>query len=122
MGFLSEGQTLNWEETQKWVDYVREHGVEQFLSLYRNNKDRVGDVALWGDEVEYSVVQVNPEERTVRLLLTAAEYLPILQEPENKDPRFVLSNAKSSFVCVCVYMSHLSFSSVVFYVLFCSFR
>jgi glutamate--cysteine ligase catalytic subunit len=104
MGFLSEGQTLDWEETQKWADYVREHGVEQFLSLYHTNKDRVGDVALWGDEVEYTVVQVNPEERTVRLLLSAADYLPVLQEPENKDPRFVLHGVRP----VCVYLPFVS--------------
>jgi len=87
MGFLAEGQTLDWDETQKWADYVREHGVEQFLSLYCRNKHRVGDVALWGDEVEYIVVHVNPEERTVRLLLSASEYLPILQKPEHQDPK-----------------------------------
>lgn len=45
------GTPLSWEETKKWLDLVRDRGVEQFLNLHRLWKDRNGDVFKWGDEV-----------------------------------------------------------------------
>lgn len=52
MGLLSEGSPLSWEETKKLSKHVREHGIEQFINLYRRLKDRHGDVLKWGDEVD----------------------------------------------------------------------
>lgn len=51
MGLLSEGSPLSWEETKKLSKHVREHGIEQFINLYRRLKDRTGDILKWGDEV-----------------------------------------------------------------------
>lgn len=51
MGLLSEGSPLSWEETKKLSKHVREHGIEQFINLYRRLKNRTGDVLKWGDEV-----------------------------------------------------------------------
>lgn len=54
MGFLSQGDTLTWDKAQKVADYIREHGIEQFLNLLHNFKDRNNDPFLWGDEVPFS--------------------------------------------------------------------
>lgn len=51
MGLLSEGSPLSWEETKKLSPHVREHGIEQFINLFRRLKNRHGDVLKWGDEV-----------------------------------------------------------------------
>lgn len=51
MGFLTEGDTLPWEEAKKWADYIREHGITQFLNIYRRNRSRTNETLLWGDEV-----------------------------------------------------------------------
>jgi len=51
MGLLTEGSPLNWEETKKLSQHVREHGIEQFIHLYARLRDRQGDVLKWGDEV-----------------------------------------------------------------------
>lgn len=51
MGLLTEGSPLSWEETKKLSKHVREHGIKQFINLYRRLKDRQGDVLKWGDEV-----------------------------------------------------------------------
>lgn len=53
MGLLSEGSPLSWEETKKLSQHVREHGIEQFINLYRRLKDRQGDILKWGDEVSF---------------------------------------------------------------------
>lgn len=51
MGLLTEGSPLSWEETKKLSKHVRDHGIEQFINLYRRLKDRHGDILKWGDEV-----------------------------------------------------------------------
>lgn len=53
MGLLTEGSPLSWEETKKLSKHVREHGIIQFINLYRRLKDRHGDILKWGDEVIY---------------------------------------------------------------------
>lgn len=56
MGLLTEGSPLSWEETKKLSKHVREHGIEQFINLYRRLKDRTGDVLKWGDEVNIKAI------------------------------------------------------------------
>lgn len=51
MGLLSEGNPLSWEETKALAEHVRQHGIEQFINLYKKLEDRTGDVLKWGDEV-----------------------------------------------------------------------
>ena len=34
MGLLSEGQPLSWEETKKYADHVRQHGVQVCQKLF----------------------------------------------------------------------------------------
>ena len=51
MGLLSEGSPLSWEETKKWAEHVRHHGIKQFLALHQRLKDRARDGLRWGDEV-----------------------------------------------------------------------
>lgn len=67
MGLLTEGSPLSWEETKKLADYVREHGVTQFINLYKRLKDRQGDVLKWGDEVEYILVKFNDEKQEAKV-------------------------------------------------------
>ena len=40
MGLLSEGEPLPWDETKKWADHVRKHGVLQFIELYKKLETR----------------------------------------------------------------------------------
>ena len=56
MGLLTQGRPLSWEETAKYTQFIREHGIEQFLQLYRNVKDRRNDCLKWGDEVRHASV------------------------------------------------------------------
>lgn len=51
MGLLSEGSPLSWEETKKWADHVRQHGIQQFINQYHRLRDRSRDCLMWGDEV-----------------------------------------------------------------------
>lgn len=46
---------MPWNEAKQHADYVRKHGIEQFLKIWHRLKDRTGDVLLWGDEVRFSL-------------------------------------------------------------------
>lgn len=91
MGLLTFGTPLNWEETKKYVEHVREHGIIQFINLYKRLRDRQGDVLKWGDEVEYIIVKFDDEQKEAKVSLRAHEILQILNEKEEKDPTGVKS-------------------------------
>lgn len=55
MGLLTEGSPLSWAETKELANHVRKHGIIQFINLYKNLKDRQGDVLKWGDEVKMNL-------------------------------------------------------------------
>eukprot|EP00062_Callorhinchus_milii_P009386 gi/632953142/ref/XP_007892244.1/ PREDICTED: glutamate--cysteine ligase catalytic subunit [Callorhinchus milii] len=84
MGLLSEGSPLNWEETKKYADHVRKHGIIQFLNIYHKVKDRQKDVLKWGDEVEYMLLSFDHKRQRVQVLLRGEEILHILQDQGEK--------------------------------------
>ena len=66
MGLLSEGSPLSWEETKQLSKYVRDHGIQQFINLYKKLEKKSDsiysdgsdqsainncDSLKWGDEV-----------------------------------------------------------------------
>jgi len=81
---LSEGEPLSWEETHKYADHVRRHGVEQFVHLYNRLNVRRGDILKWGDEIEYFIIRIDDASKTARVSMRAEELLRRLQEPERK--------------------------------------
>eukprot|EP00058_Branchiostoma_floridae_P002991 XP_002588479.1 hypothetical protein BRAFLDRAFT_259575 [Branchiostoma floridae] len=86
MGLLSLGSPLSWEETKKWADHVRKHGIQQLINIYRRLKDRHGDVLKWGDEVEYMLVVLDENNRTARLSLKGNQVLEQLEKRERESP------------------------------------
>ncbi|KAJ1301805.1 hypothetical protein OPQ81_009033 [Rhizoctonia solani] len=82
MGLLFHGTTLDWEEGQKYADYIREHGVTQFLNIWRRQKSRKDDPFRWGDEIEYMVISYDDQDQDARLSLRQSEILPKIQELE----------------------------------------
>jgi glutamate--cysteine ligase catalytic subunit len=55
MGLLRVGKPMKWQDALPYLQYVREHGVQQFLNIYDKLKDRKDDVLKWGDEVSIKV-------------------------------------------------------------------
>lgn len=91
MGLLSEGSPLSWEATKKLSQHVREHGIVQFINLYKRLRDRQGDVLKWGDEVEYIIVKFNDDKKEAKVSLRGQELLAILNERELANPDGVKS-------------------------------
>ncbi len=90
MGLLTAGAPLNWSETKKHAAYVRREGVRQFIRQYHKLSKSTGAALYWGDEIEYTLVHINPKTKEVGLLLMSAELLPYLQWEENRLPAYVI--------------------------------
>ena len=73
MGLLVEGKPLNSEEMKSKLNYVREHGVIQFLNTWRRVKDIADDQLRFGDEIECGVFEVDHEAKTVKLSISGAK-------------------------------------------------
>lgn len=86
MGLLTEGSPLSWEDTKKLADHVRQHGITQFINLYKQLRDRQGDVLKWGDEIEYILIKIDDRKQVAKVSLRAKEILAILNEKEQEDP------------------------------------
>ncbi|KAJ9467327.1 Glutamate--cysteine ligase [Diplonema papillatum] len=85
MGLLENaGYPLAWdsEENKAAVQYVLKHGIEQFLALYSNYKGEVNKPFLWGDEVEYHLVHIDPVTKEAKLWLSADQPLKQLNTME----------------------------------------
>lgn len=85
MGLLSEGSPLSWEETEKYANHVRQHGVVQFIKLYHRLKDRQNDCLKWGDEIEYMVIKFDHVNKSAKVCLKAEKLLGVLQEKEKEN-------------------------------------
>jgi glutamate--cysteine ligase catalytic subunit len=59
MGLLSLGTPLDWEECKKFSDHVRQHGILQFIHLWKKMSYREDDELLWGDEVNKGEKKIN---------------------------------------------------------------
>lgn len=73
------GTTLTYHESKKYIDGIKKDGIIQFLHLYKKFKDLEGTGRLWGDELEYHIVNVDPETGKVRIKLTASEIIQRIQ-------------------------------------------
>ena len=65
---LTVGTPLRWEESLDQIAYVRAHGIDQFLAMWRRSEARErDDELLWGDELEYAILKVDADRARVCL-------------------------------------------------------
>jgi len=85
MGLLEfDGKPLNWKEIEPHIDYVKEHGLIQFINSYTQMMERPREVLKWGDEIEYIIVYFDHEQKKVYLSLRGNEVCHKLQEKERE--------------------------------------
>ncbi|KAI6242247.1 Glutamate--cysteine ligase [Aphelenchoides fujianensis] len=82
MGLLTKGTPLSWAETVPYLEYIKTHGIAQFIALYHRLKNRENDQLRWGDEIEYTIVKFDHEKKKVRVSLRADDLLKRLQAQE----------------------------------------
>ena len=65
---LTVGTPLNWPDALDRLAYVREHGIDQFIEMWRRSQTlKRDDDLLWGDEVEYAILRVTDEQAKISL-------------------------------------------------------
>ena len=85
-GFLEAGEPYAWEDSREdgIMEYVRKHGVDQFMAMWEKIKNIESTELKWGDELEYSVLSLDAEAGTVRCKLRGAEILAELKKQEDQ--------------------------------------
>lgn len=101
MGLLVEGVALSPEEMKEHLNYIREHGISQFLATWNRYygwlqyysrvnrfifhllmwrvKDIQDDELRFGDEIECGIFFVDKVRRTIQISIKSAEVLIILR-------------------------------------------
>jgi len=83
MGFLADvGQTLNYYESKPFLEYIKQHGIIQFLLLLKKFKDDKKDVVFWGDEIEFHLLHSDPNAKFPKLQPNT-EYMFAAHPPAN---------------------------------------
>jgi len=78
------GKPLSPEDTFRLSQYIRDHGITQFLNNYFKVKDLSNDELRYGDEIESGVFVVDLDTKHIRLSLRSAELRAILSEKEKQ--------------------------------------
>ncbi|KAG7195338.1 uncharacterized protein KQ657_003866 [Scheffersomyces spartinae] len=92
MGLLSLGTPLEWKESRKLNQHVRESGIEQLKNIFKQHGARTQDPFLWGDEVEYMLVDVDSKAHTARLAIEKDYILEDLNDEEKALPECIAHN------------------------------
>ena len=80
MGFLEFGVPVEWPFSLFNVEYIRNHGVLQFINTYNRVKDTKSPL-LWGDEIEYHLVKIS--KSSAQIALIAPELIQKLKEQDD---------------------------------------
>lgn len=82
MGLLKIGTPLHWEDSLEHCNYVRLHGIHQFIATYRRLRHLENDRLFYGDEIEYSLLKLDERQKTVKLSLRGPEVMESLRQSE----------------------------------------
>jgi glutamate--cysteine ligase catalytic subunit len=63
----------------RYIAYIKEHGIIQFLNIYARLKDRTNDLFLWGDEIEGQLLYFPSHAPTVKVILGAYDVIEAVE-------------------------------------------
>ena len=92
MGLLTIGTPLSWEEAKKYINHVKQHGLEQFIHMYHKMKARHNDTLKWGDEVEYMLTWWDSERKICALSLRGESIVDLLNQHKQATPENGIAN------------------------------
>ncbi|KAJ5370262.1 Glutamate-cysteine ligase catalytic subunit [Penicillium cataractarum] len=69
MGRAIDGSALSWAEAEEAAPVIRKWATEQLLRLWHEQKNRNDPAPLWGDEIEYALVDFDHDNSRATLLL-----------------------------------------------------
>ena len=85
MGLLTLGSLLDWKNTKKNAQLLRNKGAEYFIKAHNTwHSTPETSSVKWGDEVEYSLIKFDHKAKRCYLLLKSEKLYPILSSPEKR--------------------------------------
>ncbi|CCD23541.1 glutamate--cysteine ligase NDAI_0B05080 [Naumovozyma dairenensis CBS 421] len=67
MGLLAAGTPLQWLDSRKYNEFIKTQGIEQLLYVFQAASKRNNDPLLWGDELEYMMLDIDLESKNAML-------------------------------------------------------
>lgn len=92
MGLLSLGTPLDWEKSREHNEHVRLHGISQLINMFRQHGLRRNDSFLWGDEIEYMIVDFDDTNKTAKLAINYDHVISDLNDEEKSLHKSVENN------------------------------
>lgn len=92
MGLLKVGSPLSWSDLLQHCRYIRENGIRQFLATWDRTANLENELLFYGDEIEYGILRVDRQKRTVQISLRSDE---ILQELRLREASAGVVNGRS---------------------------
>ncbi|CAK9435531.1 uncharacterized protein LODBEIA_P02580 [Lodderomyces beijingensis] len=92
MGLLSLGTPLDWHESKKYNEHVRDNGITQLINIFKQHHRRNHDEFLWGDEVEYMLVDLDDQHQTAKLAIDKDYILHDLNDEAKALPKAQAEN------------------------------
>lgn len=92
MGLLSLGTPLDWHDSKKYNEHVRDNGIIQLTNIFKQHASRSNDTFYWGDEVEYMLVDISDENKTAKLSIDNDHILDDLNDPDRSLHKSINNN------------------------------
>jgi len=110
MGLLTKGKPLRWEDSAKAREWVKEHGIEQFIYNYKHNKVvHACTEFLWGDEIEYMIIHApdaseekekeGASRKIARISLRSHEVIETVEKMQNDMKLETISGSNAALHC-----------------------
>lgn len=95
MGLLSLGTPLDWHQSRQHNEHVRDNGIAQLINIFSQHVARDHDRFLWGDEVEYMLVDVDRHHKTARLNIEHDGILDDFNDPHKQPGPYATARANN---------------------------
>ncbi|RAL11561.1 glutamate--cysteine ligase [Aspergillus homomorphus CBS 101889] len=89
MGPPLNAAPISWQEIQELAPIARQGAAEQLLHLWKRQRHRIDPEPLWGDEIEYTLINLDKSTSKATLLLSQEDVLRQYRkrcEGENIEP------------------------------------
>ncbi|CAF0977804.1 unnamed protein product [Adineta steineri] len=94
MGVLSTGRPLTWNEIVPYRSILKNHALNDLITILNKHRHRTNDAFLWGDEIEYSLLRFDHKTKRVQLLLKADEILSKFNQLDSNELSSIMFHAE----------------------------
>src|SRR5438874_12165699 len=83
MGYLSDGKTLKWPDSRKYLKKIKAEGIKQYLAAYKKDNKTVIYPFKFGDEIEYTIYMIDKDKKIISIALGAQKIIDKLNSDQS---------------------------------------